>query len=72
MIESLPKDKKIVLFDGVCNLCNGFVDKIIAHDTKDVFRFASLQSEVGIAIQEHLQLDPAKLDSVILFEPGKA
>jgi predicted DCC family thiol-disulfide oxidoreductase YuxK len=72
MIDSLPKDKKIVLFDGVCNLCNGFVDKIIAKDKKDIFRFASLQSDIGIAIQKHLQLDPEKLDSVILYEPEVA
>ncbi len=72
MIESLPKDKKIVLFDGVCNLCNSFINKIIALDKNDSFRFASLQSDIGIAIQEHLQLDPSKLDSVILYEPGKA
>lgn len=72
MIESLPKDKKIVLFDGVCNLCNGFVNKIISHDVNDTFRFASLQSEIGLAIQEHLKLDSSKLDSVILYEPGVA
>ncbi|MCH2195092.1 thiol-disulfide oxidoreductase DCC family protein [Kordia sp.] len=71
MIDTLPKDKKIVLFDGVCNLCNGFVDKIISQDKKDVFRFASLQSEIGIAIQEHLQLDTSQLDSVILYVPEK-
>lgn len=69
MIDTLPKDKKIVLFDGVCNLCNSFINKIIALDTNDAFRFASLQSDIGIAIQEHLQLDASKLDSVILFEP---
>jgi predicted DCC family thiol-disulfide oxidoreductase YuxK len=69
MLDTLPKDKKIVLFDGVCNLCNGFVDKIIAKDKKDIFRFASLQSDIGIAIQEHLKLDASKLDSVILYEP---
>ncbi|AXG71419.1 hypothetical protein KORDIASMS9_03676 [Kordia sp. SMS9] len=72
MIDTLPKDKKIVLFDGVCNLCNGFVDKIISKDKNDVFRFASLQSDIGIAIQKHLHLDPKQLDSVILYEPGVA
>jgi predicted DCC family thiol-disulfide oxidoreductase YuxK len=72
MIDSLPKDKKIVLFDGVCNLCNGFVDKIIAKDKNDVFRFASLQSDIGVEIQKHLQLNPEQLDSVILYEPGVA
>ena len=72
MIESLPKDKKIVLFDGVCNLCNSFINQIIARDENDTFRFASLQSDIGIAIQEHLKLDTSKLDSVILYEPGVA
>ncbi|WP_298421360.1 DCC1-like thiol-disulfide oxidoreductase family protein [uncultured Kordia sp.] len=69
MIESLPKDKKIILFDGVCNLCNSSINKVIARDTKDIFRFASLQSAIGIAIQTHLKLDPTDLDSVILYEP---
>lgn len=72
MIETLPKDKKIVLFDGVCNLCNSSVNKVISHDKNDVFRFASLQSDVGIAIQKHLQIDTKNLDSIILYEPGKA
>jgi len=37
----------IILFDGVCNLCNGFVQFVIKRDKKMVFRFASLQSESG-------------------------
>lgn len=72
MIESLPKDKKIVLFDGVCNLCNNFIDQIIKRDKKNVFVFASLQSDIGIAIRKHLQLDTSTMDSVILYEPGIA
>jgi len=72
MIDTLPKDKKIVLFDGVCNLCNSSVNTIISHDKNDVFRFASLQSDIGLAIQKQLQLDASKLDSVILYEPGVA
>ncbi|MBC8755082.1 DUF393 domain-containing protein [Kordia sp. YSTF-M3] len=72
MIDTLPKDKKIVLFDGVCNLCNDSVNKIISHDKNDIFRFASLQSDIGVAIQNHLQIDASKLDSIILYEPGVA
>ena len=34
-----------IFFDGVCNLCNGFVDWLIKHDQKNIFQFASLQSE---------------------------
>jgi predicted DCC family thiol-disulfide oxidoreductase YuxK len=37
----------VVLFDGVCNLCNAFVQFIIAHDPVGRFRFAPLQSDVA-------------------------
>ena len=43
----LPQNKKIILFDGVCNLCDAAVQFVIKHDKKDVFRFVSLQSELG-------------------------
>ena len=68
----LPKDKKIVLFDGVCNLCNGAVTFIIKHDKKDIFRFASLQSELGKKLVAERGMDPEELDSIILIDPGVA
>ncbi len=68
----LPKDKKIILFDGVCNLCNGAVTFIIEHDKKDVFRFASLQSEIGKKLVAERGMDPEELDSIILIDPGVA
>lgn len=68
----LPKDKKIVLFDGVCNLCNGAVTFIIERDKKDIFRFASLQSEIGKELVAERGLDPEELDSIILIDPGVA
>jgi predicted DCC family thiol-disulfide oxidoreductase YuxK len=37
----------VILFDGVCNLCNSFVQKVIAADKNNYFKFASLQSEAG-------------------------
>lgn len=40
-------ENKVVLFDGVCNLCNGFVQFIIRHDPTARFRFGTLQSESG-------------------------
>ncbi|MEX0289104.1 MAG: thiol-disulfide oxidoreductase DCC family protein [Flavobacteriaceae bacterium] len=67
-----PKDKKIVLFDGVCNLCNGAVQYIIKRDKKDQFRFAALQSEIGQFLASERQIDLAKTDSIILIEPGLA
>ncbi|MGY5847291.1 thiol-disulfide oxidoreductase DCC family protein [Salegentibacter sp. HM20] len=68
----LPKNKKIILFDGVCNLCNNSVNFIIKHDKKDVFRFASLQSEIGQKLVSERGLDPEELDSIVLIEPGVA
>lgn len=68
----LPKNKKIILFDGICNLCDGLVQFIIKHDHKDVFRFVSLQSDLGKEITKHIGLDEKHIDSVILYEPGIA
>lgn len=66
----LPKDKKIILFDGVCTLCNNLVIKIIKYDKKDQFVFASLQSEIGKKITKHINISNLNIDSVILYEPN--
>ena len=71
-MENLPKDKKIILFDGVCNLCDSAVQRIIKHDSKDVFRFVALQSDLGQKIIKHLGIDTQKMDSIILYQPGFA
>lgn len=67
-----PKNKKIILFDGCCNLCNKTVQTIIKKDKKDVFRFAPLQSDAGRQIVNERGIDTENLDSVILIEPGVA
>jgi len=69
-MQNLPKNKKIILFDGVCNLCNAAVQFVIQHDKKDVFRFVALQSELGQEILKHIGINPKNIDSVILYEPG--
>ncbi|MDQ7960962.1 thiol-disulfide oxidoreductase DCC family protein [Flavobacterium lindanitolerans] len=69
---NLPLDKKIILFDGVCNLCDSSVQFIIKHDKKDTFRFVALQSEIGLEIINHIGIDTSKIDSILLYEPGKA
>lgn len=65
-----PKGKKIILFDGICNLCNSSVAKVIAYDKKNTFLFAALQSDIGKEIINYLNLDTSKTDSIILYEPG--
>ncbi|MGQ2985325.1 thiol-disulfide oxidoreductase DCC family protein [Flavobacterium sp.] len=71
-MENLPKDKKIILFDGICNLCDATVQFIIKRDKKDIFRFVALQSDLGLQIIKHIGIDTSKTDSIILYEPGHA
>lgn len=61
-----------MLFDGVCNLCNGAVQFILKRDKKDTFRFAALQSEVGKQLMTERNITDETLDSIILIEPGVA
>ncbi|CAN5310021.1 DUF393 domain-containing protein [soil metagenome] len=65
-------EKKIILFDGVCNFCNDSVNFIIERDKNDVFRFASLQSATGRKLTSERGLDPDALNSIVLIEPGVA
>jgi len=60
------------LFDGVCNLCNNAVNIIIDHDKNDVFRYASLQSQLGQQLTLERGIDTSKIDSIILIDPGNA
>lgn len=53
----MAMDKTIVLFDGVCNLCNHTVQFLLRHDQHDRFRFASQQSPVGQALLQSLELN---------------
>ena len=71
-IIDLPKNKKIILFDGVCNLCNTSVQYVIKHDKKDLFRFVALQSETGQRILKHIGISTNNIDSIVLYEPGIA
>jgi len=68
----VEEGKKIILFDGVCNLCNGAIQFVIKRDKKDVFRYAALQSEVGLKMISERGIDTSKTDSIILVEPGVA
>jgi len=61
-------NKMIILFDGVCNMCVGSVNFIIKRDSKDVFRFASLQGDVG---QKMVKKHSLSINSIVLIKNGK-
>ena len=60
----------VVLFDGVCNFCNGAVNFIIRHDSEKKFKFAALQSEIGLEMRTKYNI-PEDVDSIILIENDK-
>ena len=57
----------VVLFDGVCNMCNGFVRFLIKRDKKNTLQFASLQSGYGKALLAHYKLPTSTPETVILY-----
>ncbi len=57
----------LLLFDGVCNLCNTSVQYVIKHDTKQKFKFASLQSDAAKEILLQYKVKNSNLDSIILI-----
>ncbi|MNS47910.1 hypothetical protein D3C72_804600 [compost metagenome] len=67
----MNEERLIVLFDGVCNLCNNTVQFIIRNDSKGKFRFAALQSETGQRLLEKYQLDTKNFNSFILIDNNK-
>ncbi len=69
---ALPEGKKIILFDGICNLCEASVQFVIKHNQKDEFRFVALQSELGQEILNHIGIQSKNIDSVVLYIPGVA
>ena len=72
IFESMNKQSthSIILFDGVCNLCNGAVNFVIKRDPGNVFKFAPLQEKQGALLLKTHAIDIQKLDSIVLIENG--
>ncbi len=68
MSTHVPDESRIILFDGVCNVCSGFVQFLIPRDPEGKFHFASLQSDAGAALLTEHGLEEHGLDSVVLIE----
>lgn len=58
----------ILLFDGVCNLCNASVQWVLQHDSKAQFRFAALQSDFGQKLLREHGLDAQNFNTVVLAD----
>lgn len=60
----------VILFDGVCNLCNSSINFVIDRDKQHRFKFASLQSQLGEEVARSFKGNTS-LDSIILYQEGK-
>jgi len=68
MAEAIPRDRPILLFDGVCNLCNGSIQFVIEHDPDGVFRFAPLQSDVAERLLADVGFHDYDFDTFVLVD----
>lgn len=64
----MTQKPSIILFDGVCNLCNSSIDFIIKRDHKDKFLVGPLQENEGKKLMTLFEVDPEYLDSLVLVE----
>ena len=70
-LNDVTDSRPIILFDGVCNLCQRSVQFVIRNDSGGIFRFASLQSEAAMLVLEGLEYSGDRLDSVLLIVDGR-
>lgn len=63
--------KSIILFDGVCTLCNASIDFVMKRDRTNRFLVGALQEPISKKLLSDFQVDPAYLDSLVLVEKGK-
>lgn len=67
----MESNNPIILFDGVCNLCNGAVQFVIKNDKKKEFYFAALQSDAGIALSQKYNLPTNSMKTFVAIIDGK-
>ena len=58
----------VILFDGVCNLCNGFVQFVLKRDKNKTFQFASIQSKYGKQLSSYFNLPTNNYETLVLYD----
>ena len=71
MSSDCEEKEPVLLFDGVCNLCNGFINFIIDRDSDGHFTFGALQSAEAEPYLEASGIDPDVIDSMVLIVDGE-
>ena len=68
---SIKENNRIILFDGVCNLCSGFMQFVFKRDKKGGFKFVWLQDEKSLGILTWIDMDSESFKTIILIEEEK-
>ncbi|CDF79396.1 thiol-disulfide oxireductase DCC [Formosa agariphila KMM 3901] len=68
-MNPINNNEKLILFDGVCNLCDHSVQFVIKHDKNNRFKFTTLQGETAKPILEFFTIDTQRVDSILLYTP---
>lgn len=71
-VPKFPDNRPIIIFDGYCALCSGWVAFILRHDHKEQYRLVTAQSPLGKALYRHYQLDAQDYETNILLMAGFA
>ena len=68
----LPQtEKPVILFDGICNLCNSSVRFVLKNDSREQFLFTSIQSDAAKNLLLHLNYKNNQMNSILLVDQGK-
>ena len=71
-VPKFPDDHPIIVFDGYCALCSGWVSFVVRHDRRAIYRLLPAQSPIGRALYVHYGLDPQDYETYILLQDGIA
>jgi predicted DCC family thiol-disulfide oxidoreductase YuxK len=71
-VPAFPDDRPIIVFDGHCALCSGWVSFVLRHDRAAAFRLLPAQTPLGAALYRHYRLDPEDYETNILIADGVA
>ena len=70
-IPPILQNKILILFDFHCFICNKAVNFLVEKDSRDIFRFVPLQSDLGRKICKYLKINHKKMDTMVLYDPKK-
>jgi predicted DCC family thiol-disulfide oxidoreductase YuxK len=69
-VPAFPDDRPIIIFDGYCALCSGWVSFVLRHDRAAAFRLLPAQTALGAALYRHYRLDAEDCETNILLADG--